>query len=74
MIVGFFMTLIDWTAVSVANPSIMAAFHADYESVIWVTSAWPARSIPAEGGYVLVHEAGQRAPTAGAPNSLVACL
>ena len=40
MIVGFFMTLIDWTAVSVANPSIMAAFHADYESVIWVTSAY----------------------------------
>lgn len=40
MLVGFFMTLIDWTAVSVANPSIMAAFHADYESVIWVTSAY----------------------------------
>src|SRR5262245_39699692 len=40
MLVGFFMTLIDWTAVSVANPSIMAALHADYESVIWVTSAY----------------------------------
>ena len=40
MLVGFFMTLIDWTAVSVANPSIMAALHAGYESVIWVTSAY----------------------------------
>jgi hypothetical protein len=25
MLVGFFMTLIDWTAVSVANPSILVA-------------------------------------------------
>jgi MFS family permease len=40
MLVGFFMTLIDWTAVSVANASIMAALRADYESVIWVTSAY----------------------------------
>jgi EmrB/QacA subfamily drug resistance transporter len=40
MLVGFFMTLIDWTAVSVANPSIMAALHAGYESVIWVTSGY----------------------------------
>jgi EmrB/QacA subfamily drug resistance transporter len=40
MLVGFFMTLIDWTAVSVANPSILAGLHADYESVIWVTSAY----------------------------------
>jgi EmrB/QacA subfamily drug resistance transporter len=40
MLVGFFMTMIDWTAVSVANPSIMAAMQADYESVIWVTSAY----------------------------------
>ena len=40
MLVGFFMTLIDWTAVSVANPSIMAAFHADYQAVVWVTSAY----------------------------------
>jgi MFS family permease len=40
MLVGFFMTLIDWTAVSVANPSIMAALDADYESVVWVTSAY----------------------------------
>ncbi len=29
MLVGVFMTLIDWTAVSVANPSIMAALNAD---------------------------------------------
>ena len=34
MLVGFFMTLIDWTAVSVANPSIMAAFHADYQACL----------------------------------------
>ena len=34
MLVGFFMTLIDWTAVSVAKPSIMAALHTDYASVI----------------------------------------
>jgi hypothetical protein len=35
MLLGYFMTLIDWTAVSVANPSIMAALHSDYESVVW---------------------------------------
>jgi MFS family permease len=40
MLAGYFMTLIDWTAVSVANPSIMAALHADYDSVVWVTSAY----------------------------------
>src|ERR1700761_4947775 len=40
MLVGFFMTLIDWTAVSVANPSIMTALHTDYDSVVWVTSAY----------------------------------
>jgi MFS family permease len=40
MLVGFFMTLIDWTAVSVANPSIMTALDTDYDSVIWVTSAY----------------------------------
>jgi MFS family permease len=40
MLAGYFMTLIDWTAVSVANPSIMAALRADYESVVWVTSAY----------------------------------
>ena len=40
MLVGFFMTLIDWTAVAVANPSIMAALNTDYDSVVWVTSAY----------------------------------
>jgi EmrB/QacA subfamily drug resistance transporter len=40
MLLGYFMTMIDWTAVSVANPSIMAALHTDYEAVIWVTSAY----------------------------------
>ncbi len=40
MLIGHFMTLIDWTAVSVANPSIMAALHTDYQAVIWVTSAY----------------------------------
>ena len=56
MLVGFFMTLIDWTAVAVANPSIMAALQADYESVIWVTSAYllgfawqPRRRLDAHG-------------------------
>src|SRR6202000_2848263 len=37
MLVGYFMTLIDWTAVSVANPSIMTALHTDYDSVVWGT-------------------------------------
>ncbi|WP_324291114.1 MFS transporter [Mycobacterium sp. Aquia_213] len=40
MLTGYFMTLIDWTAVSVANPSIMTALHTDYDSVVWVTSAY----------------------------------
>src|SRR5262249_57424697 len=39
MLIGFFMTLIDWTAVSVANPSIMAALRTECYSVVWVTSA-----------------------------------
>ncbi|MFI5510808.1 MFS transporter [Mycobacterium sp. NPDC051804] len=40
MLVGFFMILVDSTIVSVANPSIMAALNASYDSVIWVTSAY----------------------------------
>jgi len=40
MFVGFFMTLIDSNAILVANPSMMTGLHADYESVIWVTSAY----------------------------------
>ena len=40
MLVGFFMILVDWTIVSVANPAIMTALNANYTSVIWVTSAY----------------------------------
>ena len=40
MLVGFFMILVDATIVAVANPSIMAKLGADYDSVIWVTSAY----------------------------------
>src|SRR5215475_11143080 len=40
MLVGFFMILVDATIVAVANPSIMDKLGADYDSVIWVTSAY----------------------------------
>jgi EmrB/QacA subfamily drug resistance transporter len=40
MMVGFFMILVDATIVAVANPSIMEKLHADYDAVIWVTSAY----------------------------------
>jgi len=40
MLVGFFMILVDATIVAVANPSIMAELGADYDTVIWVTSAY----------------------------------
>ena len=41
MMIGFFMILVDSTIVAVANPSIMDALHiTDYDSVIWVTSAY----------------------------------
>jgi len=40
MLVGFFMILLDATIVAVANPAIMADLGADYDSVIWVTSAY----------------------------------
>ena len=40
MLVGFFMILVDATIVAVANPSIMDALGADYDGVIWVTSAY----------------------------------
>lgn len=40
MMVGFFMILVDATIVAVANPSIMDSLRADYDSVIWVTSAY----------------------------------
>ena len=40
MMVGFFMILVDATIVAVANPSIMEKLDADYDAVIWVTSAY----------------------------------
>nr|WP_246216831.1 MFS transporter [Mycobacterium botniense] len=40
MMVGFFMIVLDGTIVAVANPSIMAALHTGYDTVIWVTSAY----------------------------------
>ena len=40
MLVGFFMILVDATIVAVANPSIMDELGADYDAVIWVTSAY----------------------------------
>ena len=40
MMVGFFMILVDATIVALANPSIMEKLGADYDAVIWVTSAY----------------------------------
>ncbi|WP_029115977.1 MFS transporter [Mycobacterium sp. URHB0044] len=40
LLVGFFMILVDATIVAVANPSIMDHLGADYDAVIWVTSAY----------------------------------
>nr|WP_243858751.1 DHA2 family efflux MFS transporter permease subunit [Mycobacterium sp. DL440] len=40
MMVGFFMILVDATIVAVANPTIMEELGADYDGVIWVTSAY----------------------------------
>jgi EmrB/QacA subfamily drug resistance transporter len=40
MMIGFFMILVDATIVAVANPSIMENLGADYDAVIWVTSAY----------------------------------
>ena len=40
LLVGFFMILLDATILAVANPSIMDALDVDYDSVIWVTSAY----------------------------------
>ncbi|BBX31066.1 MFS transporter [Mycolicibacterium mageritense] len=40
MMVGFFMILLDATIVAVANPTIMEELGADYDGVIWVTSAY----------------------------------
>lgn len=40
MMVGFFMILVDSTIVAVANPSIMEKLDTDYDTVLWVTSAY----------------------------------
>uniref|UniRef100_A0A5Q5CK71 Drug resistance transporter, EmrB/QacA subfamily n=1 Tax=Mycobacterium sp. (strain JLS) TaxID=164757 RepID=A0A5Q5CK71_MYCSJ len=40
MMVGFFMILVDATIVAVANPVLMEKMGADYDAVIWVTSAY----------------------------------
>ena len=40
LLIGFFMILVDATIVAVANPAIMASLGADYDAVIWVTSAY----------------------------------
>lgn len=40
MMVGFFMILVDATIVAVANPVIMEKLGADYDAVLWVTSAY----------------------------------
>ena len=40
LVLGFFMILVDATIVSIATPAIMAAFGANVDSVVWVTSAY----------------------------------
>jgi EmrB/QacA subfamily drug resistance transporter len=40
MVIGFFMILVDNTIVSVATPAIMEDLRTDYNTVIWVTSAY----------------------------------
>jgi EmrB/QacA subfamily drug resistance transporter len=40
LVLGFFMILVDATIVSIATPVIMAAFGADVDAVVWVTSAY----------------------------------
>ncbi|MCH9736629.1 MAG: MFS transporter [Actinomycetia bacterium] len=40
LLTGFFMILVDATIVAVANPAIMSSLGADYDAVIWVTSAY----------------------------------
>ena len=40
LVIGFFMILVDSTIVSVATPSLMSAFGADINEVLWVTSAY----------------------------------
>ncbi|GAA3047955.1 MFS transporter [Gordonia defluvii] len=40
MCVGFFMILVDMTIVAVAQPAIQSALGADFNSIVWVTSAY----------------------------------
>lgn len=40
MCIGFFMILVDMTIVAVAQPAIQRALDADFNSIIWVTSAY----------------------------------
>jgi EmrB/QacA subfamily drug resistance transporter len=40
MMVGFFLIVVDSTVVAVANPVIKQEFDVNYDSVIWVTSAY----------------------------------
>lgn len=40
LVIGFFMILVDSTIVAVGTPALMAAFDADINAVLWVTSAY----------------------------------
>lgn len=40
MVIGFFMILVDTTIVSIATPAIRDGLDTDYNSAIWVTSAY----------------------------------
>nr|WP_245548452.1 MFS transporter [Gordonia araii] len=40
MCIGFFMILVDMTIVAVAQPAIQRALGADFNAIIWVTSAY----------------------------------
>lgn len=40
MVIGFFMIMVDTTIVAVATPAIRDALDTDYNTVIWVTSAY----------------------------------
>jgi len=40
MVIGFFMIMVDTTIVAVAMPAMRDGLHTDYNTVIWVTSAY----------------------------------